>query len=181
MQEKKTLHTAHARAPKLGRQYTSNLSLHREGGVVASRSYLIKKHQHLKQMRKKNKEKPNGKKKKQNERLPGLEPASSNSKLHPNDLDRRPPFFFEKKCRVYYTRSYGEPCRFQRDTYEQKTPTFNKRGNNTFLKRLTEKTREIVLFTPAEENPLSARLARHTARVAPKPRRLCPDGLALLC
>ena len=57
-------HTAHARAPKLGRhRYTSNLSLHREGGVVASRSYLIKKHQHLKQMRKKNKEKPNGKKK----------------------------------------------------------------------------------------------------------------------
>ena len=33
---------------------------------------------------------------KEKERLPGLELASSNSKLHPSYLDRRPVFFLEK-------------------------------------------------------------------------------------
>ena len=71
------LHTAHARAPKLGRQHTSNLSLDRQGRVLASRavmcigiiSYLKKKHPRFQNQWKREK-----KKAKKN----GVEPASSN-------------------------------------------------------------------------------------------------------
>ena len=70
---------------------------------------------------------------------------------------------------------------FKRDKYEQKI-TFQKMEDNTWYQTTPQKkTREIVSSTtPAERKTLSARHARHTARIEPKPRRLlCPDGLPL--
>ena len=48
----------------------------------------------------KEKEKAQRQQKSQKERLPGLELASSNSKLHPSDLDRRPVFLYRQKYRI---------------------------------------------------------------------------------
>ena len=43
---------------------------------------------------------------------------------------------------------------------------------------LTQKPREKLLSTPAEKNTLSVRHTLNTARIAPRPRPLCPDGLS---
>ena len=52
---------------------------------------------------------------------------------------------------------------------------------NTWYEMTPHKqTRENVLISiPAEKKTLRVRHARHTARVAPEPRRVSPDGLPL--
>ena len=80
------------------------------------------------------------------------------------------------------TQSCGKPCCFRRDRYydEQKNNILKNGGSLVDTKlRLKKKTRDTVLSTPAEKKALSARHTRHTARIAPKARRLSPDGLPL--
>ena len=74
------------------------------------------------------------------------------------------------------TQSHSKACRFQRDEYEQKTPTFE----NTEYKRTSHRENPGNRLTPSRwKKNLSARHAWHTARIAQKPRRLRPDGLPL--
>ena len=57
-------------------------------------------------------------------------------------------------------------------TYEQKTQIFKKRwilGTSKYKTTSQKESLEIVFSMPAEKNTLSARHARHTARIAPKP------------
>ena len=78
--------------------------------------------------------------------------------------------------------SYGNPCRFQRDTYDKhdrKTPTYAKDDTK---KRLTKKTRGIAVPTPAKQKRFIQRFhSAHATRDTLHGSRPELDGYCLLC
>ena len=94
---------------------------------------------------------------------------------------------YSKPVPAQGTQNYGRPCRFQQNTYE-----WAKNAQNLKKIELKRTPHTLLLFhlpsdmclnrlihSRREKKTLSARHTRHVARIAPKSRRLRPDGLPL--
>ena len=78
------------------------------------------------------------------------------------------------------TQRCGNPFRFQRDAYEKKTPTCRKMEDAWYQYKITaQKERPGNRLTHSRRKKKRTERTPRNAIHAPKPRRLCPDGLPL--